>query len=211
MALNIPKLQYNLPMTLDTGVPTQTFQRWWQEVADNITSNFNDLAQAVSDIQTLQTQMNARIAEISTLQTQMNDRITEIEAVQAAADAVTRDNSISASWVSGLTLSASDAGTNASITISDHTRFYDDTTSLAITGATLTALAYSTEYHIYYDDPTRADTTPTFLTSTTAATAAANRDVGRHYVGSITTPAAGGGSTSGSGSEPPGWRGTGTL
>jgi hypothetical protein len=159
---------------------------------------------ALTDIQT-------QVTDIATLQSAMNDRITEIEAAQAAADAVTRDNSISASWVSGLTLSASDAGTDASITIPDHTRFYDDTTSLAITGATLTALAYSTEYHIYYDDPTRADTTPTFLTSTTAATAAANRAAGRHYVGSITTPAAGGGSTSGGGSEPPGWRGTGTL
>lgn len=148
---------------------------------------------------------------ITVLQAQMLDRIAEIEAAQATADAVTRDNAISASWVSGLTLSASDAGTDASITITDHTRFYDDTTSLAITGATLTALAYSTEYHIYYDDPTRADTTPVFQSSTDASVAAPNRAAGRHYVGSITTPAAGGGSTSGGGSEPPGWRGTGTL
>lgn len=162
-------------------------------------------------ITALQTAQAAQLASIETLQSQMLDRIAEIEAAQATADAVTRDNAISASWVSGLTLSASDAGTDASITISDHTRFYDDTTSLAIAGATQTALAYSTEYHIYYDDPTRADTTPVFQSSTDASVAAPNRAAGRHYVGSITTPAAGGGSTSGGGSEPPGWRGTGTL
>lgn len=166
---------------------------------------------AITDIQAQVADLAAVQADLAATQAEQEAQLTQILAAQAAADAVTRDNSISASWVSGLTLSASDAGSAASITIPGHTRFYDDATSLAITGGTLTALAYSTEYHIYYDDPTRSDAAPVFHASTSATTAAPNRAAGRHYVGSITTPAAGGGSTSGGGSEPPGWRGTGTL
>jgi hypothetical protein len=197
MALNIPKLQYNLPMTLDTGVPTQTFQRWWQEVADNITSNFNDLAQAVSDIQTLQSQMNDRITEITTLQGQMNDRITEIE------NAV-RDYSIGLGWMSpGSVLTSTDNGTDANIVIANHTRKYGNATSVSVTGATITG-AYGTLYYVYYDDPSRAGGAVTYHTDTNPNVAANNAAVGRHYVGSITTTSSGGGSTSGGGTVPPG-------
>lgn len=211
MALNIPKLQYNLPMTLDTGVPTQTFQRWWQEVADNITSNFNSLSQAVADIQTLQTQMNARISEISTLQTQMNARITEISTLQTQMnDRITeisnavRDYSIGLGWMSpGSVLTSADNGTNANIVIANHTRKYGNSTSVAVTGATITG-AYGTLYYVYYDDPTRAGGAVTYHTDTNPNVAANNAASGRHYVGSITTAAAGGSATTGGGTVPPG-------
>jgi len=65
-------------------------------------------------------------------------------------------------------------------------------------------LAYSTEYAIYYDDPTTANTTPTYHATTALNNAQPNFIVGRHYVDQVTTPAAGGGSVSGGGIKPPG-------
>ncbi len=211
MAVNLPRFQQIAALVDSDGRPSSAFHIWWDTFAKRLEDTLNDQADQLAAIQTLQTEMAARVTEIEALQSAMEDRITEIEAAQATADAAKTNNAISASWVSGLTLSASDAGTDASIVISNHTRYYDDETSLAVIGTTLTGLAYTTQYHIYYDDVTRSDTTPSYQTTTDATVAAPNRANGRHYVGSVTTPAAGGAATDGGGSEPPGWKGTGTL
>ncbi|MES2173840.1 MAG: hypothetical protein V4523_07820 [Pseudomonadota bacterium] len=109
------------------------------------------------------------------------------------------------SYPVGLSISSSDVGgTSANITISSHTRRYADR-DVAITGTTLTALANATDYWVYYDDADRADTTPTFAATTTAADAYLSPDYpARHFVGAITTAAVGGGSTGGTGGTPPG-------
>lgn len=109
------------------------------------------------------------------------------------------------SYPVGLSITSSDVGgTSANITISSHTRRYTDR-DVAITGATITALANGTTYRLYYDDPDRSDTTPTFIATTTTADAYLSPDhPDRHFVGSITTAAAGGGSTGGTGGSPPG-------
>lgn len=109
------------------------------------------------------------------------------------------------SYPVGLSIASSDVGgTSANITISSHTRRYADR-DVAITGTTLTALANATDYWLYYDDADRADTTPTFAATTTAADAYLSPDYPtRHFVGSITTAAVGGGSTGGTGGTPPG-------
>ena len=109
------------------------------------------------------------------------------------------------SYPVGLTISAADVGgTSANITVSSHTRRYSDR-DVSITGVTLTGLANSTAYRIYYDDPDRSDTTPTIIATTTAGDAYLSpTNPARHYVGSITTPASGGGSTGGTGGVPPG-------
>lgn len=103
-------------------------------------------------------------------------------------------------------LTATDAGTNATIAIAAHTRVYPGgvVSNVSIGAASLTGLAYSTRYYVYYDDATMASTTPTFLTTTTAATAQVGAGTSRHFVGEITTPASGAGSTTGSGGAPPG-------
>jgi hypothetical protein len=59
---------------------------------------------------------------------------------------------------------------------------------VAVSGGTLTARAYSTDYFIYYDDPTRAGGAVTYQSTTSEATAAQIGD--RHTVGEILTPAA---------------------
>lgn len=104
------------------------------------------------------------------------------------------------------------SATATSVTIEAHTRVYADR-SLSVAGATLTteddgttALAASTLYHCYYDDPDRADTTPDYkLTQDPTQAANSPAAPARHYVGSITTDTVGGSGTSGGGSYPGGW------
>jgi hypothetical protein len=106
-------------------------------------------------------------------------------------------------------LTATDAGATASIVIANHARVYPvqgtyKVPDVAITGTTLTGLAFSTTYAVYYDDTTLADTTPNFLTTTDLTIAHAGAAAGRHVVGTITTPADGAGDTTGEGGRPPG-------
>lgn len=113
-------------------------------------------------------------------------------------------------------LSAADVGTTATITIAAHTRVYPvqgtvDVDDVAILAGTVTGLAFAIEYHVYYDDAELSDTTPTFQATTDRATAQVGAAAGRHFVGTITTPADGAGGTTGTGGFPPGGGGGGVL
>lgn len=121
---------------------------------------------------------------------------------QGAADDAIAANSLLGSYPTGLTLTATDAGTSATISISAHTRVYSDGTSVPITAGSVTGLAYSTKFYIYYDDASRTGGTVAFVATTVAATAAQAGD--RHTVGSTTTPAALGAPTAGQNVLPPG-------
>ena len=156
---------------------------WSQRVAEQIEKAFAD--------------QQAQIDAITAAQAAAN-------AAQTTANTAKTNDKISASWTSpGAILSASDAGSDATVTIAGHTRKYGDATSAAVTGASITGLSYSTTYFIYYDDPTTAGGAVTFHATTDPNVAAYNAASGRHNCGSVTTPASGGGSTSG-GVIPPG-------
>lgn len=229
MAINVPKLQQNIALVdPETGYPTMAFHIWWDVFAKYLESQFTDITDVLADIQQLQSDMADRITEITQLQSDMLDRITEIEAAQAAADAaqttadsaatdaataqstadtVEKNDKLTASYTDPIyILSASDAGTDATISIAAHTRKYGDGTSVSISADTITGKNYSTDYFIYYNDSTYSDTTPNFIATTNSRTAQTNPSTGRHFVGAITTPAAGGGSTSGGSGGPPWWK-----
>lgn len=166
------------------------FQVWWQQVLGGIQGELGALAAA-----------NAALAAAVAAQTSAT-------AAQTTADTVKRDDSISTSWTSpGTILSAADAGSDASITIANHVRKYTDTTSVSVTGASLTGLAYSTLYSVYYDQTSRAGGAVTYHATTNPNTGLANAAAGRHFCGKITTPAALAGPTSG-GVNPPSGGGT---
>lgn len=97
-------------------------------------------------------------------------------------------------------LTAHDAGSSITISVANHTRVYTDE-SVSISGVASTpGLAYSTTYYAYYDDPTRAGGAVTVNFSTTASDAAnTSTNPGRHALGYVTTPAAGGADVSGGG------------
>lgn len=197
MSFRLPRLPRPLADAV-FGNYAQQFQTFWQS-----------FAKAIEDQEELQD------ATIVALQTAQLDIIAAQEALEDANDAlaaqlaqiiaVTTANAISASWIAPASvLTASDAGTDATITIANFTRFYDDGTSVAVIGGDITGLAYSTLYAVYYDDATRASTTPTLVATTFTGTARHNFAAGRHFVGTVTTPASGGAPATGGDYTPPG-------
>ncbi|MES2902928.1 MAG: hypothetical protein V4696_01965, partial [Pseudomonadota bacterium] len=174
----LPRLPRNVAI-IDprTGYPTIIFQRWMQNFADTI--------------ETQEGTQDALLAAVVAAQAAADDAQTAADAAQAAAVAADAAadtaqasadgaNSVASLTNSGVTpnpLSATDAGANATITIAAHTRIYGDGATLAIAGpSSLTGLAYSTLYYVYYDDATRADTTPTYASTTSVMTAAQTGD-----------------------------------
>jgi hypothetical protein len=177
--------------------PWGSFQVWWQQVLGQLRGELGGLETAIDALSAA----NAAAAAAATAQTSAT-------AANTTANTVKRDDKITASSIiPAEVLSATDAGTDATITIANHTRIYGDDAQLAVTGAVLTGLAYSTTYGVYYDDTSTSDTTPTYHATTTPSNALNNFVAGRHFVGTVATPAAGGAATSG-GASPPGAGGT---
>lgn len=191
------------PIIGSGGKPTQSYQRLWQKTVEKIEAAFIDLSDQLAAIQAAQAAADAAQADADAAQTAANTASsTAIAAAREAARISSYPNPAAV-------LSAADVGATATITVAAHTRVYPvqgsvDVPDVAVGGGTVTGLAFSTEYFVYYDDTTLASTTPTYQATTTAATAQVGAAAGRHYVGSITTPADGGGGTSGVPPRPPG-------
>jgi hypothetical protein len=207
--LKLPTLPRGIALTDSKGLPSVQFQTWWQSVTRAIEAQETRQDAIIADIVALQEQQQEILDQQAAQLVQILEALDLANAAQEAANEVTRANAISASWITPANvLTASDAGTNATITIAGFTRFYDDGTNVVATGGSLTGLNYATEYSIYYDDLTRADTTPTYAATTFSGMARNNFAPGRHFVGTITTPAAGAPPTDGGGYVPPGGGGT---
>jgi uncharacterized membrane protein YgcG len=195
MALRLPRLP--------SGMFPQQFQVWWQRVVEA-------LEKAVTDIVAVNTAQSGIIADLTA-------QLALIQAAQTTATAAARESARINSYTSPTNLlTAADAGTDASITVAAHTRVYPvqgsvDVANVAIAGGTVSGLAFSTQYAVFYDDATLAATAPTFQATTTLASAQVGAAEGRHFVGIVTTPADGGGSTTGSGGYPPGGGGGAVL
>jgi hypothetical protein len=197
MALKLPRLPLSGQLIVD-GKPTQMFQQFWDQFAKAIENSINDLS-------SVQATLIAQQAAITAAQADIVTQLGLITAAQAAADSAHLNDKISSSSTApSVVLSALDAGASATINIAANTRLYGDGATLAVAGGSLTGLAYSTLYAVYYDDPTTADTTPTYIATTVLKDAGFNQAPGRHYVDQITTPAAAGAPTSGGGGRPPG-------
>lgn len=188
MALNLPRLQRTVAIVDKVGQPVLAFHRWWQEVAKSIEEAFANLEATVTAVAAAQAAADAANAAAA--------------AADAAAASITNEASLTNSYVTGLTLTASDAGPSASIAISAHTRVYGDGASVSVNSGNITGLAYSTVHYVYYDQPSRAGGAVSYQATTTQATAAQTGN--RHFVGVVTTPAALGSATSGFGVSPPG-------
>ncbi len=94
-------------------------------------------------------------------------------------------------------LTATDAGSDATVNIAAHTNFLGDGTGVAYNSGSITGLAFSTIFFIFADDPTFAGGAVTYVATT--APEDLGKALGRYYVGSLTTPADGAGDTGGSG------------
>jgi hypothetical protein len=165
-----------LPPLPSTEPSWGAFQVWWQQVKEAIEAS--DAAQQY-----------------------ILDAIEE--AVTGSNGLATRTAILGSYSIPTMIITATDVGANVTITIAAHNRQYGDGTDLSVAGGSLTGKSYSTTYAIYYDDETMLDTTPTYVATTNLEEAQHNYGPGRHYVGTVTTPAAAGGPTTG-GSPPAG-------
>lgn len=189
-------------ITNPDGSPSQDYQTKWQRVMENIEASVN----AVIDAQNAADAATAAAATANAAAGAANTAATTAAGAAAtantAATAASSASALATSGTSGLTITATDIGASVTITISAHTRVYGDGTSVAVTGGTVTGLAYSTVYYIYYDQPSRAGGAVTYLSTTTQATAAQTAD--RHSLGAVTTPAAAAPPATGRPNLPPG-------
>jgi hypothetical protein len=219
MALQLPLLQRGAQITEGaTGLVSQKFQTWWQSVVTAIETQDGLQEETIAALQDVQDDIIMTQAALADTQSDLTDTVADLAATQAdlaAAitdlQAVTTAFAISSSFIDPASvLTGEDAGSDARIVVANHRRQYGDGTGIDLTGATLTGLSYSTTYSVYYDNAARDDATPTFVATTLGGTARANYAVGRHFVGSVTTPASGGAPAPGDDYTPPGGGGGGT-
>lgn len=155
-------MAFTLPR-LPPDVVSPEFQVWWQQV-----------------VEAIEAQENAQ-----------NDILTDLTAAQAAiVDAQTR-LAIGLSWtVPSKIITASDAGASANIDIAAHLRVYANGQQNSLPAATLTGLAYSTPYGVYYDPTSLGDSSPVYHATTDLKAAQHNYVPLRVMVGVVQTPAA---------------------
>jgi hypothetical protein len=177
------------------GMVTIDFQAKYQRTMEAIEDALNSVIAA-------QNAADAANAAAAAAETAAGNAQTAADNAQNAAEGAGAASSLATSGVSGLTMTATDAGANATITISAHTRIYGDGTSVAVSGGSITGLAYTTGYYVYYVQPSRAGGAVTYQATTNLATAAQTGDT--HSLGAVTTPAAAGGPIGGNNNLPPG-------
>jgi hypothetical protein len=198
MAFTVPPLSSATTYFDGQGRPTAQFQLYWQNFLRALAAEFGALEAAAA----AQAAADAANAAAEAAQTSADNADTAATNAQSSADQAALDASLATSGVSGLTMMATDAGANATITISGHERVYGDGTSVVVTGGSVTGLAYSTAYYVYYSDPPRTGGAVTFLASTNLNDAIQTGSV--HSLGSVITPAAAAPPVSGNPNLPPG-------
>lgn len=188
MAYNLPSLFQGVPLVEKDGSATLVMQKWWQEFIKTL----NAILVSIQDQVTAIAAANAAAAAANAA----------AAAANSAATTVTNANAIQNSYPIGATITATDVGSDVTVTIAANTRYYGDGTSVAVNAGSVTGLAYSTLYYIYYDDGPRAGGAVTYQATTSVSAAA---QVGnRHLVGSVTTPAAAAPPNTGGNVQPPG-------
>lgn len=172
----------NAISALTTYLATLTTDVAWNDLTGNTTITGTTLRSKFNDVMTTK----------QALLNKMHD------SAKTLSDTVNRNDAISASATAPTSiLSATDAGSNATISIAAHDRIYGDGTVVSINAGSITALAYSTTYAVYYDDTARTGGSKTFVATTTLKDAQYNKAAGRHFCGQVTTPASGGAPSSG--------------
>tara|TARA_Y100001956_G_C4129734_1_gene193095 strand:+ start:26774 stop:27406 length:633 start_codon:yes stop_codon:yes gene_type:complete len=202
VALRLPRFDSSVPLTKDNNTPSIPFHQWWQLVVEAIESAFNQLEDTVVGIQAALDAAGIAQAAAADAQAAATAAQTAADSAEATGSGAERIASLTNSGVTGLTITASDAGSDATVNISSHTRLYGNGDSVSVDGDSVTGLSYSTKYYFYYTDVNRTGGTVTYNYSTVEGDAVQTGD--RHFVGVITTPAALGSPSDGFAPRPPG-------
>jgi RimJ/RimL family protein N-acetyltransferase len=117
VAFSLPTLPPSQP---DWGA----FQIWWQQVVQAITEQETRQDDLLDAIIAADAAAAAAQAAADTANAAATAADASASAAQDTADAITEGNAIAQSYVTGCTVTATDAGTDVTISISAHTRHY---------------------------------------------------------------------------------------
>lgn len=196
----------------DKGRLTMRAQLWLQDALKQLYDEFGALAAAQAAEQAADLANSAAMAAnaaaldaqgaANNAQGAANNAQGAANNAQGAADAAAQAQALASSGVTGLAMSAIDAGSSATIIISGHTRVYGDGSSVVVSGGSVNGLGYETDYYVYYSDPDRSGGAVTYQASTNPDNAIQVGDT--HSVGEIVTPPSAGPSRDGYPYPPPG-------
>ena len=209
MTLKLDRLQRSVSIVDSNGLPSSQFQRFWQgnaEALEESNAQILEVLDQIASILGITEELNAAIAAAQDAADSANsaaaDAQTAADTATAAADTAASESALATSGTTGLTITATDAGSSVTVAISAHTRIYGNGASVAVSAGNVTGLSYSTTYYLYYSDPARAGGSVTFLASTSQGAAAQTGDI--HSLGAVATPAAAAPPTDGRPNLPPG-------
>lgn len=188
MTTRLDRFMRNVAIVDKNGSPTMQEQAREQRNLEAIEAALNSLQDQLNLIQAAQDAADAANTAAAAAQTAADNADTAAAAAQTAAEDAITVAAITASGVTGATITATDAGTDATVSISAHTRVYGDGTNVSVSAGTILAQPYSTLLYIYYDQPSRLGGAVTYVATTSQTTAAQTGD--RHLVGQVLTPAA---------------------
>lgn len=141
-----------------------------------------------------QTSADSALTAAGSAQTAADNAQAAADAAASAAGGVGSVVSLTNSYpLEDCTLTGKDAGSNAVIVISAHTRRYGDGTEVSVNGGVVGSLSYNSFYYVYYDDAARAGGAVSYAavgvaSKSDAFYSAAHPD--RHFVGTCNTPVA---------------------
>lgn len=197
---------YDWDETVDEQVPAG---RSLQTRVDIEPDNLGDLTGDLDDIDDSATRFAADELNANNTESRTADDISNINGT-TVGDIINSDGRLTNSQVmqpnrnagpgaqaSSTPLDAIDAGATATISISGHDLFAGSSTAVVYGGASITGLAFNTTFRVYADDPDWGGGSVTYIAVTSKVDIA--KDSGRYWVGTVTTPADGGGANPGEG------------
>lgn len=209
MVLKLDRLSASIAIVDGQNRPAPQFQLLIQNAWKSLEVAFNGLEQAVVAIQEAQAAADAANQAAENAQNAADAAQTAADSADAAAggaqdaaEATAAASALATSGVTGLTMEALDAGADARIDISAHTRVYGDGSTVAVSAGAIATLAYDTIYYVFYHDAGRAGGAVTYQASTNSADAAQTGDT--HSLGTVKTPLAAGAPTPAIPNPPPG-------
>ena len=197
---------YDWDETIDEQVPAG---RELQTRVNVVPQNLGDLSGDLDDVSDSATRFAAIQANADDTSANTADDIFNINGTNVG-DVINSDGRLSNSKVmqpnrnagpgaqaSSTPLDAIDAGATATITISGHDLFPGSSTATVYGGASITGLAFNTTFRVYTDDANWAGGSVTYVAVTSKVDIA--KSSARYWVGTVTTPADGGGANPGEG------------
>lgn len=177
MAVKLSRLIGNGSIVDKSGVPTQTFVRYWQTFAEQIERAIN----AIAEILGITDELDRAIAEAKQAASDAKDAA---DTAAAATEANKREQALVNSYIEPASvLTASPT----SIAIAAHTRKYADETSAAVNAGSVGAIVGTDTNYVYYVDAERDGGAVIYQVTTTPPVQTGDT----HVVGAVTIPETG--------------------